>query len=95
MRLEQWDFVVDDGGPTLVRVVPLFPKSRLHGQVFGSPRFGEGLEITTSTVPGLTKRGGMLFAETKNSTYELGDPHPESVRRFPEELRTLGKYPTR
>ena len=93
MRLEQWDFVYSDS-EQLVRVSPQFPGARLHGKVFGHPKHPEGTEITTSRVQQIEKGINCLLVYTLNSRYELGEPHPESVRRFPGELRTLGKHPS-
>lgn len=79
MRIEYWAVVSNSDEYTA-------PEQRRHfitGSIYGNPRFPDGHDIRTSYIIAMDA----LFAYTRNSTYELGEPDPQ----FVEYLTSHGK----
>lgn len=82
-RLEKWSLfasVVD------YKLVP-----RLHGEVYGHPRFEDGTEVSTSYIVDEDIKAG--WVQSANTLYTLGEPsadyvaylqkyHPEQIEKY-------------
>ena len=73
MRLENWSVVAIPDNPYQA---PELIRMRIHGEVYGNPRFTDGELVTTSSVQKI--EGKNIY--TLNSVYELGTPSAEYVQ---------------
>lgn len=76
MRLEDWGVVGHDDPYT----APECRKYRLHGKVYGHPRFKDGDSVTTSSID---KTEGKLILTRSGSKYELGKVNSEYEALYP------------
>jgi len=77
MRLENWSVGSNASSYTAPELVSL----RLHGNVYGHPRFDEGEEVTTSAID---KIDGDVVVTRSGSRYELGEVDPEYEKIYPD-----------
>lgn len=62
----------------------------ITGNVYGSDRFSDGVEISTSTVKTVSYKDDKLTVETKSgSIYELGVVHPDYEESYPDARNRL------
>lgn len=68
-RLENWSVVTKD---------PYTPPefARIEGEVYGHPRFNDGELVALSRVQEVNGN----IVKTRNTTYILGEPHPDYVK---------------
>ena len=76
MKLENWAIVTSNPNPYQP---PECQKKQLHGEVYGSDRFGDGEKVTTSDVEDI-KNG---IAKTANADYELGQIDKKYLAAYP------------
>ncbi len=72
MRMENWSIHVGGEDPYKA---PEEAERRLHGNVYGNPKFPDGHEVTTSSIKKVDYPNKRV--ETQNSVYELGKVSPE------------------
>lgn len=82
-RIEKWAVVVDNQSHYRA---PELRRHFLTGEVHDHPRFKEGDEITTTSIQG--KREGKVVT-LSGSEYELGVPHPDYEKTFPNSKERL------
>lgn len=83
MKLENWGMVAIPSNPCQA---PELGVMCLSGEIYGSPKFKDGVVVTTSEIVG---RYGELVATYSGSHYELGQPHPEYEGKFPNARERL------
>lgn len=71
-RLEQWKMGEQPGQEF---VAPELRKKFLQGNVYGHPRFADGFPVNTSSLVSFDSKS--RIAQTKNTTYELGEMDPD------------------
>jgi len=79
MHIENWFVTV--GNDVTPYTAPEMMSKSLHGNVYGHPLFDDGEEITTSSIEGA--QGGRVRTRS-GSVYELGDPHPDYLKAYPD-----------
>ncbi len=82
VRIENWAVVAKRGAADQ----PGLPAIHLRGVVTGHPTYQDGTEITTSH---LTHRSGTHFVTCNGTHYELGEPDPVYLLRFPNAREDL------
>lgn len=84
MRIEEWAVVTTNLNPY---AAPETQTQRLGGKVFGHPKFGDGQDVTTSSIRGKNASGEVV---TKSgSVYELGEIDPSYEEAFPDAKNRL------
>ena len=73
VQIEYWAVVSDN--PKDVHIAPERRKRHLTGEVYGHPSFKDGDVISTGTLVSSSER----TASTKETTYVLGEPHPDYI----------------
>ena len=81
-RLENWAVIAVPDSPYQA---PELWRQRLHGNVYGHPRFGNGTEVTTSPIT--SKKGENIL--TRNTEYELGIIDTEYEKLYPNARERL------
>ena len=76
LRLEQWS-IINTGSPY---AGPELVSQRLHGRVYGHPRFDDGEWVTTSPIKAV--EDGVVTTYS-GSQYELGEVDPQYEVAFP------------
>ena len=86
IRMENWSVVSCDSPYT----APELLVARLHGKVFGHPRFPNGAEVTTSRVAGCSEVEDHLEIVTgSGSHYVLGEVDPNYEKSYPDARERL------
>ena len=83
--IENWSVVTRFADPYTA------PESRttvLQGVVFGHPLLPDGKGVTTSLVLSFDLVG--RIAQTKNTTYHLGEPEPQYAEQFADMFTKAG-----
>ena len=83
MKLENWGMVSIPSHPLQA---PEFGIMCLSGEVYGSPKFKDGTNVTTSEIVG---KDGELIVTQSGSKYELGQPHPTYEEKYPNARERL------
>lgn len=87
MRIENWSIVALEVSPY---TAPEALSKGLAGRVYGSEKFEDGTNITTSEIQLVTDGGpDGVYVSTKNSTYLLGAVDPAYEAAFPGALERL------
>jgi len=85
MKIENWSVINCPGSPY---DPPELWIPRLHGKVYGHPRFEEGKDIATSRIVGIE---GELLVTHSGSQYELGIVDPDYEKAYPDARKRLFK----
>ncbi len=68
-KLENWSIVRDESNPFLA---PELRNVVLQGEVYGHKNFEDGVNVSTSSLEEINVES--RIAQTRNTTYELGEP---------------------
>ncbi len=88
IRLKKWSVFSEGNQYT----APELQSHKLHGQVYGHPKFNDGDSIDTSRIVKITDKGTHKEVETwSGSIYELHkeDVAPECEKQFPNYYERL------
>lgn len=87
--LKNWSIVMDNNNPFLA---PELRTTRLHGNIYDDEkkRFNDGVPVSTSRLRKLDIKNKV--AQTRNTTYQLGEPSEEFVNWLDENGYTLEQY---
>ena len=89
MKLENWSVV---HGPSDPYQPPELWVKRLHGKIYGHPRFDDGKDVTSSRIVGIE---GDFIVTGSGSRYELGAVDPQYETAYPNARERLFKSPGR
>ena len=93
IRIENWSIVQLGFDPYRP---PEAQEQALHGTVYGHPGFGDGEEVTTSSiVSGATCDGRITVRTRSGSEYELGEVSADYEAMFPGARERVAKRFTR
>ena len=76
-KLESWSVIAGEVSPY---TAPELIRPKLHGKVYGHPRFTDGDEVTTS--PFLRAEGEVIITAS-GTRYELGEVDPQYEKTYP------------
>lgn len=86
MRIENWGISSRFVSPYTAPEASLC----VTGNVYGSTKFSDGEEVTTSTIKTVSYKDNKLTVETNSgSIYELGAAHPDYEAAYPDARNRL------